>query len=213
MTPQRILAEVKKAFPEDALIFTDVGCNKNGVAQQYEVKVADTVFHPSGLATMGFGPAAVLGAQLAAPDRMVVSLVGDGGFCTNPSVLATAREMNLPVLWIVMNNSAFGTIAGLEKTHYKTEFGTVFMHDGQPYSPKWAEIARGYGIKAARINDPADLANQLKQAVVSREPVLLDCAMENIPVPTPGAWNINDIYTKKNYIVHGRLKFDGEELS
>ena len=211
MTPQRILAEVKKALPEDALIFTDVGWNKNGVAQQYEVKVTDTIFHPSGLATMGFGPAAVLGAQLAAPEKVVVSLVGDGGFGTNPSVLATAHEMNLPVLWVVMNNSAFGTIAGLENSHYKTEFGTVFTHDGQPYSPEWAEIARGYGIRAVKVTDPAELGLYLREAVASREPCLLDCPMENIPVPTPGAWNINDIYTKKTNIVHGRLKFEGEE--
>ncbi len=105
---------MKEVLPADALIFTDVGWNKNGVGQQYGVTVPETIFHPSGLATMGFGAAAVIGAKLVAPEKVVVTLVGDGGFGTNPSVLATAREMNLPIIWVVMNNSAFGTIAGLQ---------------------------------------------------------------------------------------------------
>jgi len=211
MTPQRILWEVKKVLPEDALIFTDVGWNKNGVAQQYEATRTDTIHHPSGLATMGFGPAAVIGAKLASPDKVVVTLVGDGGFGTNPSVLATAKEMNLPIIWIVMNNSAYGTIAGLENAHYHTLFGTVFKTDSQPYSPEWAEIAKGYGIQGVKINSADELGQQLKIALNSNASYLLDCQMENIPVPTPGAWNINDIYTKKPEIINGRQAFTDEK--
>ncbi|MBG0770918.1 MAG: thiamine pyrophosphate-binding protein [Anaerolineaceae bacterium] len=210
MTPQRILWEVKQVLPEDALIFTDVGWNKNGVAQQYAVTQIDTIHHPSGLATMGFGPAAVIGAKLAAPEKVVVTLVGDGGFGTNPSVLATAREMALPIIWIVMNNSAFGTIAGLENAHYHTEFGTVFTADGQPYSPDWAQVAKGYGIQSVKIHSADELGPQLKIALEANAPFLIDCPMENIPVPTPGAWNINDIYTKKPGIINGRQKFADE---
>ena len=211
LTPQRILRDVKKVLPEDALIFTDVGWNKNGVGQQYGVTVAETIFHPSGLATMGFGPAAVIGAKLGSPDKVVVTLVGDGGFGTNPSVLATAREMNLPIIWIVMNNSAFGTIAGLEKSHYHTEFGTVFTHNGESYSPDWAAIAAGYGVKSARIRNAEEFEQQLTIALESNQPFLIDCPMENIPVPTPGVWNINDIYTKKPNVLRGRLAFDDEK--
>ncbi len=210
MTPHRILWEVKQVLPDDALIFTDVGWNKNGVAQQYEVTRIDTIHHPSGLATMGFGPAAVIGAKLASPEKVVVTLVGDGGFGTNPSVLATAREMNLPIIWIVMNNSAFGTIAGLENAHYQTEFGTVFKANDRPYSPEWAEVAKGYGVQAVKINSAEELGEQLKIALVANAPFLIDCPMENIPVPTPGAWNINDIYTKKPGIVNGRQTFTDE---
>ena len=68
---------------------------------------------------MGFGAGAILGAKLAAPDRVVLTLTGDGGFgAANPCVMATAKEQGIPVIWIVMNNSAFGTIAGLEGLHY-----------------------------------------------------------------------------------------------
>ncbi|MGI6584551.1 MAG: thiamine pyrophosphate-binding protein [Lutisporaceae bacterium] len=211
MTPQRILKDVKEILPEDAYIFTDVGWNKNGVAQQYDITVPGTIHHPSGLATMGFGPAAVLGAKLAAPDKKVITLVGDGGFGTNPSVIATAVEQDIPVVWVVMNNSAFGTIAGLENMHYGTQFGTVFTAKGKSYSPNWAEVAKGYGIKAKKITCADEFAPALKEALECNEPYLIDCPMENIPVPTPGAWNINDIYTKKDNVIEGRLVFEGEK--
>ncbi|NLK35671.1 MAG: thiamine pyrophosphate-binding protein, partial [Gracilibacteraceae bacterium] len=211
MTPQRILKEVKEILPEDAYIFTDVGWNKNGVAQQYDITVPGTIHHPSGLATMGFGPAAVLGAKLAAPDKKVITLVGDGGFGANPSVIATAVEQDIPVVWVVMNNSAFGTIAGLENMHYGTQFGTVFTAKGKSYSPNWAEVAKGYGIKAKKITCADEFAPALKEALECNEPYLIDCPMENIPVPTPGAWNINDIYTKKDNVIEGRLVFEGEK--
>ena len=211
MTPQRILRDVKAILPEDGLIFTDVGWNKNGMAQQYDITIPGTINHPSGLATMGFGSAAILGAKLAAPNRKVITLIGDGGFGTNPSVIATAVEQNIPVVWVVMNNSAFGTIAGLENMHYNTMFGTVFTANGKSYTPEWAEIARGYGIKAKKITSADEFAVVFKEALDSNVPYLIDCPMENIPVPTPGNWNINDIYTKRDEVVEGRLAFDGEK--
>ncbi len=205
MTPQRILRDVRAVLPEDSLIFTDVGWNKNGVGQQFDITVPGTIHHPSGLATMGFGSAAILGAKLAAPDKKVITLIGDGGFGTNPSVIATAVEQNIAVVWVVMNNSAFGTIAGLENEHYKTKFGTVFLRDGESYTPNWAEIAKGYGIKAKKITSTDEFKTVLAEALASNEPYLIDAPMENIPVPTDGIWNINDIYTPKENVVDGKL--------
>ena len=205
MTPQRILKDVREVLPEDAIIATDVGWNKNGVGQQFDITLPGTILHPSGLATMGFGPAAIIGAKLAAPNRKVLTLVGDGGFGTNPSVLATAAELNLPVVWVVMNNYAFGTIAGLEYSHYKTRFGTVFMRDQKPYNPEWAEVAKAYGVKSKRINSADEFKAAFAEALASDGPYLIDCPMENIPVPTPGIWNINDIYTPKPNVVDGRV--------
>jgi acetolactate synthase-1/2/3 large subunit len=92
MTPQRILKDVKEVIPEDSQIFTDVGWNKNGVAQEFDITVPGTIHHSSGLATMGFGPAAVLGGKLAAPDKIAINLTGDGGFGINVAVLAAAVE-------------------------------------------------------------------------------------------------------------------------
>lgn len=208
MTPQRILKDVREVFPEDGLIFTDVGWNKNGVGQQFDITKPSTIFHPGGLATMGFGSAAILGAKLAAPEKKVITLIGDGGFGTNPSVLATAVEQNIPVVWVIMNNNAFGTIAGLTGSHYHHTFGTVFKTpDGKTYNPEWAEIAKAYGVKARKITSADEFKEAFKEAIESNEPYLLDVPMENIPVPTDGIWNINDIYTPKDNVEEGRLMF------
>lgn len=206
MTPQRILKDVRALFPKDGIIATDVGWNKNGVGQQFEITIPGTILHPGGLATMGFGPAAILGTKLAAPDKKVITLVGDGGFGTNPSVIATAVEQNIPVVWVVMNNQAFGTIAGLTAAHYEHSFGTIFKKaDGTSYSPEWSVIAQGYGIKSKKVTSADEFAVIFKEALESNEPYLIDVPMENIPVPTDGIWNINDIYTPKENVVEGIL--------
>jgi len=211
MTPQRILKDVREVLPEDAIICTDVGWNKNGVGQQFDITQAGTIMHPGGLATMGFGSAALLGVKLAKPDKKVITLIGDGGFGTNPSVLATAKEYNIPVVWVVMNNYAFGTIAGLEGAHYKHNFGTVFRIDSKPYNPEWAEVAKAYGIKAKKIQSADEFKEAFREAINSNEPYLLDVPMENIPVPTEGIWNINDIYTPKENVQDGVL-ISGEAI-
>ena len=211
MTPQRILKDVREVLPEDAIICTDVGWNKNGVGQQFDITQPGTIMHPGGLATMGFGSAALLGVKLAKPDKKVITLIGDGGFGTNPSVLATAKEYNIPVVWVVMNNYAFGTIAGLEGAHYKHNFGTVFRIDNKPYNPEWSEVAKAYGIKAKKIQSADEFKEAFREAINSNEPYLLDVPMENIPVPTEGIWNINDIYTPKENVKEGVL-MSGEAI-
>jgi acetolactate synthase-1/2/3 large subunit len=196
MRPERILAELRKAVPEDGFIVTDVGWNKNGVGQQFPITVPGTFITPSGLATMGFGPAAVLGVKMAHPDRAAVSLIGDGGFSANPSVIAMAMEADLPVVWLVMDNAAFGTIAGLEAMHYGSSFGCMFERCGQPYTADYAAIARGFGARGVMIQSAAELGPALREALVSKLPTVIQAPMENAPTPTPGHWNINDIYRK-----------------
>lgn len=72
MTPQRILKDVREVLPEDAIIVTDVGWNKNGMGQQFDIIHPGTIMHPSGLATMGFGSAALLGVKLAKPKKRLL---------------------------------------------------------------------------------------------------------------------------------------------
>ena len=209
MTPQRILHDVKAAIPEDAVIFTDVGWNKNGVAQQFDVTVPGSIHHSSGLATMGFGASAVLGGKLAAPDRICLTLTGDGGFGVNPTCLATAVEQGIACTWVVMNNSAFGTIAGLENANYHTFFGTKFhTPDGESYSPCWADVARAYGVDAIRCESAEEFLPAMEKAIAANKagkPFLVEAPMENIVVPTPGCWNINDIYSPNELVKEGKL--------
>jgi acetolactate synthase I/II/III large subunit len=196
LRPERILSELRKALPENGYVVTDVGWNKNGVAQQFPMTVPGTFITPSGLATMGFGPAAALGVKYAQPDRPVVALIGDGGFGANPSVLATAMEANLAVVWVVMDNAAFGTIAGLEYAHYETTFGCVFERNREEYRVDYVQLAKGYGVDGTYVRSAQELGPALHKALASGAPTLIQVPMENVPTPTPGHWNIHDIYRK-----------------
>ena len=202
MKPERILADVREVLPRDAYTTTDVGWNKNGVGQQFPVYEPGSILTPGGLATMGFGAPAALGVKIAKPDRVVVSLVGDGGFGQNPSVLATAAEQNVAVVWVVMNNGAFGTIAGLEAAHFQTTHGTVFMRDGKPYAADYAAIARAYGIEGVKIESAGEFKPALERAVKANRPFVLDVSMQNTPTPTAGHWNIMDIYSPGKRVHH-----------
>ena len=167
MMPERILADTRIALPDDAIITTDVGWNKNGVGQQFDILTPGSILTPGGFATMGFGPPGALGAKLAAPDRVVVSLVGDGGFGQNPSMLTTAVELNLGIVWIVMNNNAFGTIAGLQKAHYGLTYGTTFPGSAEApsHGPNYADIARAYGAVGVKISAADQLLPELQKAL------------------------------------------------
>ncbi len=196
LRPERILGEVRAALPEDGFLVTDVGWNKNGVAQQFPFTVPGTFITPSGLATMGFGPSAVLGVKVAQPHRAAVALVGDGAFSNNMSVVATAMEAEIPVVWVVMDNAAFGTIAGLEKMHYGWTFGCVFESEGKPYRVDYAGVAQACGARGVLIRAASELGPALREALAAGVPTVIHVPMENIPTPTPGYWNINDIYRK-----------------
>jgi acetolactate synthase-1/2/3 large subunit len=202
MRPERILADVRAVLPRDAIITTDVGWNKNGVGQQFDILTPGSILTPGGYATMGFGAPAAMGAKVAAPERVVVSLVGDGGFGQNPALLATAFESDIAVVWVVMNNRAFGTIAGLQKAHFGTTLGTVFEKDGEPYSADFAAVARAYGVDGERIDSADAFRPALERAVASGRPYVLDVTMENAPVPTAGWWNIMDIYSPGQKVTH-----------
>jgi acetolactate synthase-1/2/3 large subunit len=192
LLPERILADVRRAVP-DAILVTDVGWNKNGVGQQYPVDTPDSFLTPGGFSTMGFGPAAVLGVA-SASTRPPIALVGDGAFGSNPSVVATAVEMGVRPIWVVMNNSAFGTIAGLQRKHYGTGYGCEFEVDGEPYTVDFAAMARAFGAEGIAIGSAAELEPALREALQSTRPVVVDIPMRNTPVLTPGEWDIERIY-------------------
>jgi acetolactate synthase-1/2/3 large subunit len=202
MRPERILSETREVLPADAIITTDVGWNKNGGGQQFDILTPGSFLTPGGFATMGFGGPAAVGAKIACPDRVVVSLVGDGGFGQNPAVLATAREQKLPVVWVVMNNNAFGTIAGLEKAAFDTTYGTVFGTPDDPLYTDFAAIATAYGVTGIKVESAAEFKPALERAIAANGPVVIDVSMVNVPTPTTGHWNILDIYSPDEAIEH-----------
>jgi acetolactate synthase-1/2/3 large subunit len=195
LRPERILADVRSTVPPDAVLVTDVGWNKNGVAQCYPLPAPGRFITPGGASTMGFGPAAAVGVQLADPGRVVVALIGDGGMGAQLPAIPMAVEQGLPVIFLVMNNRAHGTIADLQAANFGRSYGCEFTDpDGNPYSPDFAALGRACGADGYTIDKPADLAAALRTAIERRRPAVLDVPMVNEPVPTPGHWNIKDIY-------------------
>jgi acetolactate synthase I/II/III large subunit len=195
LRPERILRDLRDALPADAVLVTDVGWNKNGVARCYELPAEGRFITPGGLSTMGFGPAAAVGVQLARPDRVVVALVGDGGMSAQLPAVPMAVERGLPVIFVVMNNRAHGTIADLQTAGFGTGYGCEFRGpDGRPYSPSFAAFAEACGADGYDVPAPDALASALRSAVAGRRPAVVDVPMVNEPVPTSGYWNITDIY-------------------
>ena len=205
MRPERILSDLRAALPADGYVVADVGWNKNGVGQQFPIYEPGTFVAPGGLCTMGYGPSAALGVKVACPDKKVVALIGDGGMAANVSPFATAAEKNIAVVWVVMNNCAFGTISGIEGIHFGHNFGTHFMKDGEVYSPDFAAIARAYGIEGFQVEKAEDFKPTLEKALAMNKPCVIDVRMENAPVVKAGCWNINDIFTKRGEKNTGRI--------
>ena len=195
--PERLLRVVREVLPKDGIIVTDVGWNKNGVGQQFPIYHPRTQLTPGGLATMGFGPAAALGAKIGAPDKVVIALVGDGAYGSVPSVVATGVENDLGIVWVVMNNSAFAVIKGLQKAAFGRVANTEFrkVKTGEEYNINYAMLAKAYGAEGYRVEDPKDLKPTLEKAVASGKPTIIDVVLDpNVTVPITGHWDIRDIY-------------------
>lgn len=189
LRPQRILTDLREALPPDAILVTDVGWNKNGVAQCYELPAEGRFITPGGASTMGFGPAAAVGVQLAVPDRTVVALIGDGGMSAQFPAIPMAVEQQAPVIFVVMNNRSHGTISDLQTTFFGRSHGCDFAA-----SPDFAALGVACGADGYAVSAPPELGTALRQAVANRRPAVIDVPMVNEPVPTPGHWNIKDIY-------------------
>jgi acetolactate synthase-1/2/3 large subunit len=106
-----------------------------------------------------------------------------------------AVEQGLPVIFLVMNNRSHGTISDLQASNFGRSYGCDFTDpDGNPYSPDFAALGRACGADGYLISEAAELTAVLRTAVQRRRPAVVDVPMVNEPVPTPGHWNIKDIY-------------------
>ena len=192
--PARLLRELSKAAPEDAIFVTDVGWNKNGAGQQLQSIRNASFITSGGFATMGFSPAAAIGAKIGAPDRKVVGLVGDGGLMSVVGALTTSVELGIPVLWVVFNNFCYSTILSVGSTYFGNKYGTEFTRpDGTPYNPDFMLLAKSFGIESALVEEPNDLAAALKKAMAANVPYLLEVRTRgDVPMPRTGYWDIAD---------------------
>lgn len=198
--PARLLMELSKAAPADAVFVTDVGWNKNGAGQQLEIASPAGFITSGGMATMGYSPGAAVGAKIGAPDRKVLGLVGDGGLMSVLGALTTAVELDIPVLWVLFNNFCYSTIRTVGTTYFDNKYGTEFRTpDGELYNPDFQMLAKSFGIASALIEEPDDLEAGIKAALAKDVPFLLEVRTRgDVPMPRTGYWDIADFLANGN---------------
>ncbi len=211
--PQRAAHEIDKALPADAILVSDIGIHHNWLLQFCKPRRPDSLIGSMGFGPMGFGVAGVLGAKLAAPDRPCVSVCGDGAFFMHASVLGTAVEYNIPVVWVVWNNYAYASIRGLQRGYLDgRELATDFRHPdtGAPYNPDFAAMARSAGVEGVRIDRAGDLGDAVRTGIATGRPYLIDAQISGDRSPGgAGVWELPGLGQSKPAI-GGRYHVDAK---
>jgi len=194
INPQRAALEIDKGLTEDTILVSDIGVHHNWLLGFCKPRRPDSLIGSMGFGPMGFGVAGVLGAKFAAPDRPCVSVCGDGAFFMHASVLGTAVEYNLPVVWVVWNNYAYASIRGLQRGYLNgRELATDFHNPitGQRYNPDFAAMARSAGVEGVRVDRAGDLAEAVRKGVAANRPYLIDVDIAADVNPSgAGVWEL-----------------------
>ena len=173
IAPERVVKAVNDAVNEEDLVVLDAGNNRMFFAHHFQSKKAAQLLAAGGVAAIGYGPPAGLGAQLTCPDKRVVSICGDGGLMQHLYVFEMARELKLPVTYVVMNNSCLGNVRDFQPPDRRiaTEYETT----------NFAKVAQSFGIQGLRVETPKTLDAALKNGLETDEPVVVDVLIDDAP--------------------------------
>lgn len=195
--PERAVADLRRVVPADGIVLSDVGIHHNWLVAEYEAWKTRTFLQTWGFASMGFAVAGSLGAKLAAPDKPVVSLCGDGAFMMNASAVLTAVEYQIPVVWVVWNNFGYCSIRDQQRGYFgkDRELAVSFTDvKGNLFSADYAMMARSMGADGHTVEKPADFAPQLEAAIASARPTVLDVRIDREVRPlATGSWDLPPI--------------------
>ena len=201
MRPERVVADCRAVLPDDAIISLDSGVHHNWFMQFWQARRPQTMLNTWGFSGMGFGPAGILGAKLAAPERPCVAICGDGGFSMVPHVLCTAVEYAIPAVWVVWNNFAWAAIRDIQYGLFEgREIGTAFYQgdNRRPYNPDFAAWARAAGAEGITVDRSEDFAGALEHAIRLGRPCLLDVHVDaEVRPPATGTWALPPIPHKE----------------
>jgi len=180
------ISELSKG--RDTIVTTGVGQNQMWSAQFYSANEPRSFISSGGLGTMGFGLPAAIGAQIGRPDALVFDIDGDGSFQMVSQDLATIAANKLPIIIAILNNGYLGMVRQWQELFYDKRYSQVDLNVG---TPDFVKLADAYGIRGVRVTQIEDVEAVLKQAIESREPVLIDFVVareENVfPMVAPGA--------------------------
>ncbi len=163
-----ILGAVRSAMPADGVLVNDMTLVSYDAPWYFPVDRPRTFMFPNYFGTLGFSLPAAIGAQVACPDRTVVSISGDGGFLFTSEELATAVRERLPVIALVVDDGMYGAIDRYHRTTFNGR--TLDMHLA---NPDFVQLAGAYGIYGVAVSDPDTLARELRAASDRDEPSLI----------------------------------------
>lgn len=174
----RLMGTLNTVLPDDAILIADGGFAAHWGGLLYDSRRAGRGFVPDrGFASIGYGLPGAIGARLAAPDRAVVALTGDGGFNMVLGELETARRMGLSLVVIVVNNAASGYVKALQHLMY----GEGAYQSSDLAETDYAAAARALGCRGLRVEAPGDLEQALREALAGEGPAVLDVVVTRDP--------------------------------
>jgi len=180
LKPQRVVRELQRALPDDAIVFVDSGNTTFWLLNHLSIGAGQRFF-VSGPASMGYGFAASIGGKFAAPRQPVIAVGGDGALLMNGCELHTAVAHNLPIVWICFYDRKLGTVKHGNRMLIETEAYSELDH----FDP--VRFAESVGAHAIRVDRPDGLEEALPRALAMARPVLLCVHVDPDEAPPFGA--------------------------
>ncbi|HEU4702235.1 MAG TPA: biosynthetic-type acetolactate synthase large subunit [Conexibacter sp.] len=190
--PQFAVQAVYQATGGEAIVTSDVGQHQMWTAQYYDFPEPRRWINSGGLGTMGFGLPAAMGAAVGCPDRTVVCIAGDGSIQMNMQELSTCTQNGIPVKVVILNNGYLGMVRQWQELFWDKRYSHVDM--GQ--WPDFVKLAEAHGATGIRLTDKATLVDDLKAAIATDGPVVVDVrvtAEENVYPMIPAGQAARDM--------------------
>lgn len=172
--PQYVVEKLYELTKGNAIITTEVGQNQMWTAQYYHFDHPNHFITSGGLGCMGFGLPAAIGAQVACPDKLVVDIAGDGSIQMNIQEMATARQHNLPVKVVILNNGFLGMVRQWQELFYDKRYA----HTCMAHAPDFVKLAEAYGALGLRATRVEEIEPVLKEGLSSPKTVIMDFVVE-----------------------------------
>ena len=174
MTQARAIFEIQQATQPDAIVVTGAGLPQSIVKQNWVTRAPRTHITSGGFSAMGFTVPGAIGAALGQPGRQVVGIAGDGDFLQTVQELAAAELLDIPVVFVVLNNSGWMSIKGGQENFFGRTAKTDFLRpDGSLYSPDYRAIGEAFGLHAEHVDHPDAVRPAVERALAHGGPALV----------------------------------------
>ncbi len=181
MSPQDVIEAIyNKTKDKDVIIATEVGQHQMWTAQLYKFSKPRQLITSGGLGTMGFGFPAAIGAQIAAPDKLVFNIAGDGSIQMNIQELMTCVDYKIPVKIAVINNGYLGMVRQWQEKMFNKHYSQTPIT-----SPDYVKLAEAYGILGIRVTKEEEINSALDKAIAYNGPVIIDFVVEPFEMVYP----------------------------